>query len=181
MRVIAGQAKGVRLESPQGLCIRPTLDRVREALFSILAPRLDGARFLDLFAGTGANGIEALSRGAAWCTFVDSAGQALACIARNLDRTGFADRAERVRVSLPKGIDALTRRQAAYGVIFADPPYGFEQYGALLEAIQCGRILAGGGLVVIEHATGRSIPGIPGGLGRTREATYGDATLSFFA
>ncbi len=186
MRVIAGTAKGIRLEIPKGLDIRPTLDRVREALFSILAPRLEGARFLDLFAGTGANGIEALSRGAAWCTFADNAPAALAAIARNLEVARLSGRAERLELSLPGDIRVLANRAKPYDIVFADPPHTFAAHEVLLEQIQANHILAGGGVVVVEHATRAALdvaqpPSAVSGLSCSRRATYGDTTLSFFA
>ena len=102
MRVIAGTARGMRLAAPAGLRVRPTSDRVRESLFNIIAPRIEGARFLDLFAGTGANGIEALSRGAAFCSFVDQDARSLAVVRGNLEVTRLIARAQLHRCKLPE-------------------------------------------------------------------------------
>jgi len=182
MRVIAGTAKGIRLEAPKGARVRPTLDRVREALFSILGDRIAGARFLDLFAGTGANGIEALSRGAAFCTFVDNHPESLAVIWRNIEKAYLSDRTQVVKLSLPKGLANLPPRAAPYRVIFADPPHIFDQHEALFEAIVRNRLLEPGGLVVIEHDASLVLPEHPiTGLARARTATYGGTGLTFFS
>ena len=107
MRIIAGIARGRRIESPAGWSTRPTLDRVRESLFNILAPRVPGAAFLDLFAGTGANGLEALSRGAVRAVLVDNDPAALAVIRRNTTLCGFTDTAQCLRLDLPTGLDRI--------------------------------------------------------------------------
>lgn len=180
MRVIAGAAKGMRLVSPKGPDVRPTLDRVRESLFNILAPRLEGASFLDLFAGTGANGIEALSRGAQHATFIDSDPRAVRAIGRNLEATRLAGRADVRRASLPEALRDLWAAGRKYNIVFADPPFAGMQYGRLVAAISDARVLAEEGVVVIEHPsrveTGESV----GGLVRTRVNTYGEIGLSFF-
>lgn len=181
MRVIAGKAKGARLTVPKGLDVRPTLDRVRESLFSILAPRIEGARFLDLFAGTGANGIEALSRGAKACTFVDSDARACETIRRNLEKTHLSQLAEVCLLTLPDAIPRLAERRTQYEVVFADPPYNFTQYGALFRAIERSRLLAPNGIVVVEHAARTEMLEIIEDFKRTRRADYGDTALSFFS
>jgi len=180
MRVIAGKAKGVRLSAPAGLAVRPTLDRVREALFSILGPRLDGAHFLDLFAGSGANGIEALSRGAKSCTFIDNAVRARDAILENLKKAHLADHARLSSLRLPAGIRELAQEDFKYDIVFADPPYGFKEYHPLLQHTQEGQLLAPDGIVVIEHATRRPMPE-GADLELVRQAVYGDTTLSFFS
>ncbi|MBN2310260.1 MAG: 16S rRNA (guanine(966)-N(2))-methyltransferase RsmD [Candidatus Hydrogenedentes bacterium] len=179
MRVIAGKAKGIRLESPKGRGVRPTLDRVRESLFSILGPRLADARFLDLFAGTGANGIEALSRGAVHATFVDNDRRSQELVRRNLGRAGLSDSADCRCLRLPNALASLSPCEP-YDIIFADPPYAFEEFDALLGALQEGRLLAEDGIVVVEHARGAAVPEQTAGLCRQREAVYGDTRLSFF-
>jgi 16S rRNA (guanine966-N2)-methyltransferase len=133
VRVIAGEAKGRKLVSPKGASVRPTSDRAREAIFDVLEhlDAITGARVVDLFAGTGALGIEALSRGARSATFVDSDADSVALIEANLERTGFRARAEVLR------IDALRwcRRARRVDVAFVDPPYGFSDWEALLEVL----------------------------------------------
>ena len=121
MRVIAGQWGGRRLQAPSGESTRPTSDRVREALFSILAPRIEGARVLDLFAGSGALGIEALSRGAAAATFVDSAAAAIRAVRANLEALGIE--AEVVRADARRFLGGASAAARQYDLVFLDPPY----------------------------------------------------------
>ena len=181
MRVIAGIAKGTRLVAPKGLDVRPTLDRVREALFSILAPRLEGARFLDLFAGSGANGVEALSRGAAAAVFADSDDCSLQAIRRNLEATHLATRARVARLALPEGLSTLAVREQPFDIVFADPPYDFSKYADLLGSIRGESLLAADGVLVIEHATRVDLGADWGGFARGSCRPYGDTALSFFS
>ena len=180
MRIIAGKAKGVRLSAPKGFEVRPTLDWVREALFSIIGPRIEGAAFLDLFAGTGANGIEALSRGARLCVFVDNDRRALAAVERNLEAAHLEDLAEIHRLTLPEGLQGLSPPEQGYDFIFADPPYAIDSYESLLSGIADGSLLAPEGMVIIEHAARIVIKGDNTGLEEFRLAKYGDTALSFF-
>lgn len=181
MRVIAGTARGLRLSAPRGTATRPTADRVREALFSILAPRLAGAHFLDLYAGSGANGIEALSRGAVQAVFVETGRDALAALRANLGHTGFEARSVVRRVPLPSGLSRLTGPPAPYGIIFADPPYQQAPYDALLAGIADANLLGESGVVVFEHDRAAALPESQAGYTRTRLAAYGNTALSFYA
>ncbi len=191
MRVIAGKARGVRLSVPRGRSIRPTADRVREACFSILGPRIENAGFIDLFAGTGANGIEALSRGAAWVVFVDAAPRSLAVVKANLDAADLGGNAVLLRSRLPRDLTRLARQLQPAQIVFADPPYDFTDYEPLLAGVARAGLLAPEGLLILEHASRLSFPeGEPhpadhstGGvsIACTRRAEYGDTTLSFFA
>jgi 16S rRNA (guanine966-N2)-methyltransferase len=142
MRVVAGEARGRRLETPDGADTRPTSDRVREAIFNSLASMdaLGDARVLDLFAGSGALGIEALSRYAAHCTFVERARPALDAIRTNLDVTGLADRAD---VVVADAMTFVTQGKAAnFDLILADPPYDFSQWAELLQGISTAQVVA---------------------------------------
>jgi len=179
MRVIGGKARGLKLVAPQGLATRPTPDRVREALFNIIADHIPGARFLDLFAGTGANGIEALSRGAAHSTFIDRSTKSIQAIELNLERTGFADRADVHRLALPCGLAGL--KAAGYDVVFLDPPYAFEDIESLLRSIVDAKLLTGEGIAVLEHAFRKTPPSEVETLRMFRRNHYGDTALSFFA
>lgn len=179
MRIIAGQAKGRRLLGPPAdWPIRPTLDRIRESLFNILAPRLAEARFLDCFAGTGANGIEALSRGAAQTVFVDADARAIRLVRENLMHTGLTEGAMCLKLTLPQD---LGRIPGHYDIIFADPPYEFIRYEALLQGIQEYGLLADDGMIVLEHHRRHEIPAQCGGFARYRQACYGEKRLSFYA
>ena len=177
MRVIAGTAKGVRLESPKNSRIRPTLDRVRESLFNILAPRIPNARFLDLFAGTGANGIEALSRGAAFCRFIDTAHEARAAIEQNLVLAKVGEAGSILSCTLPHGLAELSE---GYDVVFADPPYDFDQHRELLAGLAREGLLLAGGCVIVEHEVSRALEERVGAFKRYRLSRYGRVALSFY-
>jgi len=159
MRIVGGSARGRRLLAPRDSTVRPTSDRVREALFNILGARVDGVRVLDLFAGTGALGIEALSRGAAHCAFVESSPAALRLIAGNLEDAGLAGRATVLRGNVFRQRTRLRRAGAAFDIVFADPPYGLIATPAgqarllrFLGELSDAGILTAEARVVIEHA-----------------------------
>ncbi len=191
MRVIAGEYRRRTLVAPRGMATRPTSDRLRETLFNVLAPRLAGASFLDLYAGSGANGIEALSRGAARVIFIEQAPPGVAAIRANLTSlkvtSGF--------LLEPRSAAAWLRAAAAksvapFDVVFLDPPYDqAEEYVSTLGALggEAQSLLAPGGVVVAEHRRARrgSAPEPPldghGRLDRTRLLEQGDAALSFYA
>lgn len=176
LRVISGSAGGLRLLVVPGRDTRPTLDRVRESVFAILAPRLEGARVLDLFAGTGALGIEALSRGAESCLFVDGQPRALSVLRENLERTHLGQRAVVRRLHLPEGIAALGDA-APFDLVLCDPPYAFRRWEELLARVyELGR---DGALIVCEHGKG-AVPAAVPGLRPVRLAEYGQTQVSFF-
>lgn len=183
MRVIAGQYRSRMLITPKGRDTRPTSDRLRETLFNVLAPRLEGAIFLDLYAGSGAVGIEALSRGAREAIFVEQAEPALRAIRANLSalgiRGGYALEARNVGSAL-KRLD-LTGRMV--NVVFLDPPYEhadeYEQTLGLLGG-ECSGLLATGAVVVAEHAKKSDLAEDYGRLKRYRVLKQGDAALSFY-
>jgi 16S rRNA (guanine966-N2)-methyltransferase len=177
MRVIAGTARGRKLMQPEGLDIRPTLDRVRAALFNMLMPEIEGARFLDLFSGTGANGIEALSRGAAHAVFVDNDATAQKIIRENLFHTGLARQARCLALTVPQDLARINER---FDLIFADPPYNATDYSALLAGVMQAGLLQEEGAVIIEHARRAALPENIAGLERTREKHYGDVALSVY-
>lgn len=174
MRVIAGRFKGRRLSAPTWDGLRPTSDKLRETLFNILAPRIEGARVVDAFAGTGAVGIEALSRGAAHVTFIDRDRRAAALIAANVDACGAA-----ADYTIETGDVATMLREhaTAFDVIWLDPPYDHDSYDALEAAAGA---LAPGGLVVLERATRRE-PAVPVSLTRIRDVKSGDSALTFLS
>ena len=174
MRIIAGSLKGRRLEAPDWPGLRPTSDRLRETLFNILAPRIDGARLLDGYAGTGAVGIEALSRGAAHVTFVDHDARAVRLIESNLRRCGVSERYAIIRA----GFTAAAASAGEADLVFLDPPYGAAELTAALGA--AAPILAPGGLLILEHAARDSAPETAGPLARTRQVVHGDSALSFY-
>ena len=174
MRVIAGTAGGRRLVAPKGRATRPTADRVREAVFSSLQPMLPGARVLDLFAGSGALAIEALSRGAAAATLVESARRALAAIHTNLDTAGVADRATVVEAPLP---GALSRCDGPVDLLLADPPYDLDRDVLAVVLDRAVALLAAGGEVRLEQATRAEAPPWPDALIPGRVRHYGDTAI----
>ena len=178
--MIAGEAKGRRLTGIRSSAIRPTSDRVREALFSALGAAVPGARVLDLYAGSGALGIEALSRGAAGAVFVDSDREAVAAIRANLALTGTEDRASVVR-SPVSGFLAAGRaagRQDLFDLVFLDPPYAQGPPVKDLEALVAGGFLDAGAWVVLE-TRGPDLPAPVEGLEVVSRRRYGDTTLVF--
>jgi 16S rRNA (guanine(966)-N(2))-methyltransferase RsmD len=183
LRVIAGALKGRRLKSPTWDGLRPTSDKLRETLFNILAPRLPGARVLDGYAGTGAIGIEAISRGAAWVSFVDSDRRAQALVAENLAHCGVANGYVIIRATVAAAIDdlgvGLPGTPGHFDIIVLDPPYDDPQVDAVVAS--AGDVLAPDGVLVLEHARRRAAPGVAGRLARVRQVTSGDSTLSFYS
>ena len=179
MRVVAGQARGRRLQTPRGLGVRPTSERVRQALMDILAPWTQGRRWLDLYAGSGAVGIEALSRGAGQVVFVERHRLACRTILANLQQTGLQDRAELRCQEVRSALAQLAQEGRRFDVIFADPPY--QPHGAPLEELEIllVRLLAPGGLVAVEHSA-RHRPPRWASLRRVREARYGETQISFY-
>jgi 16S rRNA (guanine(966)-N(2))-methyltransferase RsmD len=176
MRVIAGRFKGRRLKAPTWEGLRPTSDKLRETLFNILAPRVAGARVLDGFAGTGAVGIEALSRGAAHVTFIEKSRRAAALIEENLKTCGVEGGYTIQCAEVVAALHGLPVADA-FDLILLDPPYDIENASAALDAA-AGR-LAHNGVVVLERATRRE-PGESGALRRTRDVKSGDSTLTFY-
>jgi 16S rRNA (guanine(966)-N(2))-methyltransferase RsmD len=176
MRIIAGELKGRRIEAPKWEGLRPTSDKLRETLFNVLAPRVLGSRVLDAYAGTGAVGIEALSRGAAHVTFVERDPRAARLIEANLRRCGVDDRYAIIRAGLA---DIVTRLGAErFDIIFLDPPYSA---GTLAEAVALAdRVAAADTVVVVEHASRNEAPRAAGGVSRVRELRSGDSALSFY-
>jgi 16S rRNA (guanine(966)-N(2))-methyltransferase RsmD len=175
VRIIAGRLKGRRLSAPAWDGLRPTSDKLRETLFNILAPRIAGARFLDAYAGTGAVGIEALSRGAAHVSFVERDRRAQALVAENLAHCGVADGYVIIRASVARAVDDLGAEP--FDIMFFDPPYGDEVDEVLAAA---GERLAAGGVLVLEHARRRMSPECLGRLQRTRSVQSGDSALTFY-
>jgi 16S rRNA (guanine966-N2)-methyltransferase len=179
MRITGGQLGSRRLEAPKGAATRPTSDRVREALFNILSDRCAGARVADLFAGTGALGLEALSRGAAFVVFVERSKEALASLNANVRALGVGQKT-RV-VPLPVERAARTLGDERFDLVFADPPYADVKSGDAVRAIRpFVASLASGGLLVLEHAHRDPSPEIDG-VTLERARTYGDTALAFYS
>ena len=183
MRVIAGTYRGRKLKTPPSLETRPTSDRLRETLFNILAPHIEGARFLDLCAGTGAVGIEALSRGAAHATFVDQSRKMCGLIEANLQSLGI--RAEDFDLITAEASGFLRRnpkkQSSPFDLVFFDPPYAAD-YEAVLDLIAEGAsdLLSEAAVMVVEHYKKKDLPESFRGLRRDRIVKQGDSMLSFY-
>ncbi len=176
MRVITGSARGRTLLTLSGdEIVRPTTDRVKEAMFSILQFELEGRRVLDLFAGSGQLGIEALSRGADFCTFVDRDKQAVDVIQKNLEHTGLADSAA---VMYTDSLSFIKMTPAVYDIVLLDPPYGT---GLLQKAlVQLDERVAPGGIVMCELPFGEELPESAAGLSLYRRYKYGKTELAVY-
>ncbi len=181
MRVIAGQAHGRRLKAPRGMATRPTAARVRESIFSRLAARLDfdGLKVLDLFAGSGALGIEALSRGAARATFVDSSRAAVAAIRDNLDALEFASRAQVLCLDVRRALDELARQGARFDLVLCDAPYEQGLSAEILARLCALGLLAQEAWVMLELSRREAAPDEPG-LERVSVAILGDHQIAMY-
>jgi 16S rRNA (guanine(966)-N(2))-methyltransferase RsmD len=185
MRVIAGTYRSRILKSLKGLALRPTSDRLRETLFNVLTPNISGARFADLFAGTGAIGIEALSRGAAEVVFIENHAPAAALIRKNLDSLGIRSGFTMLRVDVLRGLEMLASKakgaESKFDFIFLDPPYAAAaDYERVLEFLGSADLLAPGGIVMAEHRRKFGLPEKVEALRRFRVLKQGDAALSFY-
>jgi len=177
MRVITGLARGRRLEELPGLDTRPTTGRVKEGLFSAIQFDIEGRRVLDLFAGTGQLGIEALSRGAAFCDFVDSAPAALNVARRNVRTCGFEDRA----ACHGKDFAAfLSQSREKYGLVFLDPPYASGNLERALELITAIDNVVEHGIIVCESPADHVLPDLPGPYEKGREYRYGKIKFTLY-
>jgi len=177
--VIAGSARGRQLRSLNGFWLRPTLDRVKEAIFSSLAFQLPGRRVLDLFAGSGALGIEALSRGARTATFVDHDRQACALVRSNIYTCGWAITGD-IKVIRMDVFRWLRKSEEKYDIILADPPYDKGQEQTLLELLSGRDTLAPGGILMIESGKRTDLPERAGKLRLQKSRVYGDTKISYF-
>ena len=177
MRVITGKARGIQLKTPEGLTTRPTADRVKEALFSIIQFEIPGARVLDLFGGTGQLGIEALSRGAKSATFVDAGEPACRLIRENLRRTRMEADAKVIRSDY---LDYLKRCREEYDIILLDPPYAEVFLENALKQIAEIDILRSGGIIVAERPLGKELPWEFEGFTRSKDYKYGKTLLTIY-
>jgi 16S rRNA (guanine966-N2)-methyltransferase len=179
VRVIAGALGGRRLAAPRGSRTRPTSDRVRESLFMTLEP-LAGLRVVDLYAGSGALGIEALSRGAEHADFAESDRAALRALRANLEALGLAERAGVWAVTLPRGLGRLADALAGADLVLMDPPYGGEEARAALAALGAAGVLAAGARVIVEHHVKDALPERSGRLVRARERRHGETQVTMY-
>lgn len=179
MRVIAGVAKGRRLRVPKRKGVRPTSEYLREALFDILGSSVHGVRFLDLYAGSGAVGIEALSRGAAEVVFLEQDPACLQVLRANVAMTGLQERRV-VAGDVLRALPRLVRQREHFDIIFVDPPYETDLAMRTLDALASGDLLRPRGVVIVEHFAKDPLPQDIGMLGRVREKAHGQTVLSFY-
>jgi 16S rRNA (guanine966-N2)-methyltransferase len=180
MRIVAGSARGRTLKGPKGPGLRPTADRVRESVFNILGQFFDGLLVLDLYAGTGALALEALSRGAARAVLVDNGREALQLCRENAQELGMAERAEIVNAAVDARALARLAAKGPFHLVFAAPPYAAQPPEKIVELVGEGKLLAQGGWLVIEHDKRVEAPGLRAGLFREDQRRFGDTLVSFY-
>jgi 16S rRNA (guanine966-N2)-methyltransferase len=183
MRIITGKFRGKRLAPVKGGNVRPTSDRVKGSVFSIIRERVVNADFLDLCAGTGNIGLEALSRGAKSATFIERDRRCIRVIEANLEGCGLHRRHPQVRLiatDARKGLAYLGKRNARFDLVYLDPPYDAGIYDACLTQLADTKLLSPNGLIVVEHRKGNEMPRVIAGLAQTRREGYGDTVLSFY-
>jgi 16S rRNA (guanine(966)-N(2))-methyltransferase RsmD len=183
VRIISGLAKGRKLISPKNMRVRPTADRVKESLFNILANLIEdfsSIKTLDIFAGTGNLGIEALSRGSKYAVFIDSHRQSAAMISKNLDQLGFTRQSRVIIEEALTGLQVLEKQQEQFGLIFLDPPYGKGYTETILDALSRSSLVTDQTIVVAEFATHEDIATAFGRLQQFDRRGYGDTVLAFF-
>ncbi len=179
MRIISGTCRGRKLFSPKGRDIRPTSDRIKESVFNILGPRVKNALVLDLFAGTGALGLEALSRGAARAVFVDKSAVSCNIIQKNIDHCRFFLQSSVIWLDIFSRPLPLSVTSCSFDLVFMDPPYHKNHVRTLLETYQITSLLSDAGIVVAEHAAKEILPDVLNGLDIFRQKKYSGTTVSF--
>jgi 16S rRNA (guanine(966)-N(2))-methyltransferase RsmD len=181
MRIVAGQYRSRKLKSPGRLRLRPTSDRLRETLFDILGPTVEDSLFVDVYAGTGAVGIEALSRGAREVIFIEQQPAALALIRKNLEHLSVTVGAQVLAMDALRGLEVLASRHALADFVFVDPPYKeAEEYERVLDFLDSSHLLAPAGRIIVEHSRRTELPEWLTRLERSRIVEQGDAALSFY-
>lgn len=181
MRIISGKYRGLRLSTVKGDALRPTSDQLRETLFNVLGPEVEGRTFLDAYAGTGAVGIEALSRGAAEVVFIEHHRPAAELIRRNLDALKIKDGFYVMTTTVLKGLQNLAEEGSHFDFVFLDPPYDeIREYHHILRQLARSELLLSTSLVIVEHSRHCSLEEEYGSLRRTRLLPRGDSQLGFY-
>lgn len=188
IRIIGGAAKGRRIAlkkaflKKDAIPLRPTSAKVREAIFGIIKERIETCSFLDLYAGSGAVGIEALSRGASHVIFVDDSSLRVNAIKEIIHLLGFDDRAQAFRYRAELFIEKLSREdKMSFDIVFADPPYGSQELDEIIPLLDKKNIISNNGLLIVEHSSKKTgMPSEVGNLGLTKQYKYGDTSLSFY-
>ena len=180
MRVIAGEAKGRPLKAVPGVNTRPTTDKVKEAIFSMIGPYFEGGQVLDLFAGTGGLGIEALSRGMARAVFIDLERQSIEVVRRNIEAAGMTSRAEIHKNEASRAIKLLEKRGMKFELVFLDPPYKMKEADKLMREMAERGLLAPGAVIVVEHDARHAYSDTDRGFRLRRQALYGDTAVTIY-
>jgi 16S rRNA (guanine(966)-N(2))-methyltransferase RsmD len=180
MRIISGTARGRSLKAVPGTGTRPTTDKVKEAIFSMIGPYFDGGQVLDLFAGTGGLGIEALSRGMDRAIFTDIDKKSIDIIRDNARAAGFEKQAEIYRNDASKALKVLTKRESVFRLVFLDPPYRLKVIPELIESMQENGLLEEGATIVAEHDAEDTLPETIGRCETVRRAEYGDTAVTLY-
>lgn len=180
MRVVSGKFKGKSLKAVPGKTTRPTTDKVKEAMFNIIGPYFSGGLCLDLFAGSGGLGIEALSRGVDKVIFVDRDGKAIQTIYDNIKACGVENQVEVFRNDANRALKAIIKRELAFDYIFLDPPYAKQQLESLLQSMDKHHVLRENGIIICEHSSDVDIPSQVGNLHIIKKETYGIITISIY-
>jgi 16S rRNA (guanine966-N2)-methyltransferase len=180
LRVIAGSAKGRALKAVPGMNTRPTTDKVKEAIFSMIGPYFDGGWALDLFAGTGGLGIEALSRGVERAVFVDLEQSSVNVIKQNVQAAGFPERAEIYRNESSRAVKALAKRGRPFGIVFLDPPYRMKEMDILMKELAERGLLEAGAVIVVEHDAGHRYPETIEDFEQMKCSQYGDTAVTIY-
>ncbi len=181
MRIVAGTARGRTLKGPKGEGIRPTSDRARQTLFDVLGQWCEGMRVLDLFAGTGALALEAISRGASFAVLVDKGAEALKLCGENAAALGFSNQVRVTRSDALAALELLKKQGERFDLVFADPPYALSTCAKLLDALGGGALLTAGARVCLEHDRREVVPESSGGLTRVDERQLGDTVISIYS
>jgi 16S rRNA (guanine966-N2)-methyltransferase len=179
VRIVSGSLRGRKLRSLRGMAVRPTADKVREAIFNILSFRVLGAVVLDLFAGTGALGIEALSRGAAFAAFTDRDTRSVSVIGQNISDLGLGDRTKIIRWDIAKNLNCIKKIRSDFDLVFMDPPYNCDLIVPTLFNLRESRALKPGSCIVAEHSDTESPPSDCPGYAIADRRKYGKTLVSF--
>lgn len=180
MRIIAGEAKNRIINTKKGTSTRPTLSNVREALFSIIAPAISGARFLDLFSGSGIIALEALSRGANKAIMIEKDSESLKIIIENINSLGYENKSRAYRNDALSALNILGRKEEKFDIIFMDPPYDMEICTKVLKSIEKNNLLSKDGLVICEHYFAEKMEDKIGKFKKINEKDYRKKVLSFY-
>jgi len=180
MRITGGQAKGISIKAPKGGRTRPTSDKVRQALFNILGTCVSGRRVLDIFAGSGALAIEALSRGASYAVMIEKTQVAVHAIQSNLEKTSLADKAEILKADFHSALRKLGGREDLFDLVFIDPPYEQAVFEDLVNLLSKHRIVSGEAIIIVEHFKKANVPRTIGDIPLVQKRVYGQTCLSFF-